>query len=140
MTAGVTPISAPHGKGFYVTVAVFASVYCCGFVWGAFVDTSTLWQVASAGVAAIFLIGTVQAFERLLAPARAQARSAAITGVARARLRVLSSVLLGMGVAAAMADFAVRVFWGGHLSYISVVFGVFLFAGYLVADICGERG
>ncbi len=33
MTAGITPVSAPHGKGFYVTVAIFASLFA--FLWGA---------------------------------------------------------------------------------------------------------
>jgi hypothetical protein len=54
-----------------------------------------------------------------MAPARAQARSAAISGVARARLRVVSSVLLGMGGTASMAYLA-QAFWHGHGDYLSV--------------------
>jgi hypothetical protein len=148
MTARATPVSAPHGRGFYVTVAILASLFGFAFLWGSSekasldgvpLNTPMVWRVAAAGIAAIFLIGVMQAFERLLVPARAQARSAAISDVARVRLRGLRNVLLAMGVAASMTDFAVRTFWGGHLGYMSVLSGAFFFAGYLVVDLCGER-
>jgi len=138
MTAGVTPVSAPHGKGFYVTVAIFASLFGFAFVWAAFVDTPVVWRLVEAAVAAIFLIGALQAFERLLAQARAQARSAAISDVARARLLGLRSVLVGTGVTGYVIYFVVRLA-GTRVSEIMFLSAVFIFAGAILADLCGER-
>jgi hypothetical protein len=144
MIAGVMPVRAPHGKVFYIAVAVLASPFGFLFVWAASgkaildgvpPNTPMVWRAVQAGVAALFLIGAMQAFERWLAPARAQARSAAISNVTRARLLFLRSWLLGLGVAASMLS----IFRGGPISDISVLVGVFFFAGYSVADLCGER-
>jgi hypothetical protein len=148
MTAAAIPVNAPHGRGFYATVVIVSALFCCAFAWGASgkavlegvrLDTPMGWRLVQAGIAALFLVSAMQAFERLLAPARAQARSARISGAARARLLGLRTVLLGMGVAGSVIDVFVRIFRGGHFADIVVLSGVFCFAGYLVADFCGER-
>lgn len=139
MTAGVRPIRAPHGKGFYIAVAVFASLFGCGFLWGAFVDTPLVWRLAAAGLAAIFLIGAMRAFERLLAPARALARSAAISDVARGRLLGMRSVLVGLGVMGYLIAGVAHLVTGTRFANLSELSAVFMFAGFVVADFCGER-
>ena len=148
MTEAATQVSAPHGKGFYVTIAIFASLFGFGSVWGAVawgslagvpLDTPLVWRLADAGTAAILLIGAMQAFERWLAPARAQARSAAISEVARARLLVLRRVLVGTGVTGYVIYFVLHLA-GSHVRDITIVSAVILFAGAMLADLCGERG
>jgi hypothetical protein len=148
MTAGTMPVGAPHGKGFYTSVAIVSGLFCCAFAWGASgkavldgvrLDTPMGWRLVQGGIAALFLIGAMQAFERWLSPVRALARSAGISDGARARLLGLRSLLLAMGVAGSMIDLFMRLFRGGHFGDITVLSGVCFFAGYLLADFCGER-
>ena len=142
------PVSAPHGKAFYIAAAVFASVFGIGCMWGACawgslagvpLDAPLVWRLVDAGTAAIFLMCAWQAFERWLAPVRAQARSAAISDVARSRLLLLRRVLVGIGVTGYVIYFIVRLA-GTRVSDIMFLSAVLLFAGAMLADICGERG
>jgi hypothetical protein len=140
MTAGITPVSAPHGKGFYITVAIFASLFGFAGVWATFAsDTSMVWRLASAGITAILLIGAMQAFERWLAPARAQARSAAISDVARRRLLALRSVLVGLGYTGYLVTGVVHLVAGVRVANLFELSALCIFAGGVVADISGER-
>jgi hypothetical protein len=147
MTAGVMPVTAPHGKGFYVAVAVFASLFGFLFVWGTFasgslagvpLDTPMVWRLVSVGIAAIFVIGAMQAFERLLAPARAQARSAAISDVARGRLLTLRSVLVGLGGIRYLIASVMHLVAGSRVANVFELSALFIFAGFVVADFCGK--
>jgi hypothetical protein len=147
MTGAGISVSAPHGKVFYAAVAILASLFGFGFAWGAVamgsfagvpLHTPLLWRVAQAGVAAVFLLGALQAFERWLAPLRAQARSAAISDVAHARLLVLRSLLVWTGATGYVIYFVMHLA-GDRVPDIGVLSAVFQFAGLLVADLCGER-
>jgi hypothetical protein len=149
MTAAAMPVNAPHTKGTYVAVAVCASLSGLAFLWKAFarvslagrpLDTPVAWRLVQAGCGAVLLLGALLALERWLAPARAQARSAAISNAARRRLLLLSRALVGIGVATCIGNFAILVIWRGYVGDISVFGGVLIFAGYFVADLCGERG
>lgn len=101
-------------------------------------DTPVVWRVVQAGCAGILLIGAFEAFERWLAPARAQARSAAIPDVARSRLLLLRSVLMGTGIIGYLVYFALHLA-GTPVSDVMFSSAVILFAAAMLADLCGER-
>jgi hypothetical protein len=140
------PVRVPHSKGFYATVAILTTLVGLAFLLGAFakssfagvlLDTPMVWRLVQAGIAAIFLIGAMQAFERWLSPARAQARSAAISDVARARVLILCRVLAGIGIVGWPIAGVVHQAGVRPDVDIGILSTVLLFAGFLVADLCG---
>ena len=147
MTPAGISVSAPHGKGFYAAVAICASLFGLGSVWGAVargslagvsLDTPLVWRLVDAGVAAVFLIGAMQAFERWLASVRTQARSAAISGVARGRLLALRRVLVGLGGLGYLIAAVVHLVTGGRVADLFELSALSIFAGGVVADLCGR--
>jgi len=120
----------PYCKGFYVGVAVFASLAGSMFTWGVFAPDGSpfAWRLVRTGVAIVFLFGAMQSFERLFRPARAQ--TVCKSAVAVCIIAFSIAGLLRLAGDQYERDFATD---------LQVLSAALFFAGFSVADFCGER-
>jgi hypothetical protein len=135
----------PHGTGFYFGVALFASLAGSMFSWAIFAPSGAPfpWRLVQTGIAIIFLLGAVQSFERLFRPESAQRRSSALSSSTRRTLRTVRKSVVAVSITAFAAAAFLRLAGGEHegdfATDLQILSAVLVFAGYCIADLCGER-
>ena len=135
----------PHGAAFYFSVAFFASLAGSMFAWGVFAVNGAPfpWRLVRTGVAVVFFFGALQSFERLLRPDKAQNRSSSLSGSARRRLRTACKSIVAVCITTFAGAALLRLAGGQYERDIAmdlqILCAALFFAGYSVADLCGER-
>jgi hypothetical protein len=132
--------TSPHGNAFYSGVGLFASMAGFAFTFGSFSKISIPfpWRLVQIGIAIVFFLGALQAFERFFRPERARERSCALSNSTRRKLRVTQKAVMGLAIAGFLAAPIMRAA-GAHSSDFLILSSVFVFVGYCLADLCGER-
>jgi hypothetical protein len=134
-----------HRKGFYVGVAVFASLAGSVFTWGVFAPDGSPFarRLVRTGVAIALLFGAMQSFERLFRPARAQIRSSSLSSSTRRRLRTVCKSAVAVCITAFAIAGLLRLAGDRYERDFATDFqtlsAALFFASYCVADLAGER-
>jgi hypothetical protein len=132
---------APHGKLYYSTIALFAFLAAVLFSFATI--RAKISSLFGAAVATIFLLGALQALERLVRSQRAIQRSQALSASTRRRLRIICEAIRVPAYAAYVIGFTVRLAGTGYLKGAAtdtwLLGAFFFFAGACLADLAGEK-
>lgn len=135
----------PHGRPFYWTIAILGPLALLKFAGDAIEpDGRPVWMRAiSVIVAAAFLMGFLQALERLFRPDNALERSRQLSDSTRERLDATRSALCTLSSLGMLTVLAVRLIGGKDHKDLSQNLWDFISAGICasesLADISGER-
>jgi hypothetical protein len=133
----------PHGRVFYSLQVLVTSVFGVGFAVGTFTTDVALlpWRFGRAVLAAVFLFGALQGFERLVRPKVAQARSRALPASTRGTLNVTCKVIQGLSLIFLAGALMMRVSGKRDLSIdLMELWAVLLFLRHCLADLAGDPG
>lgn len=137
------PPGQPHGKFFYVIMAICSLIAGSGFGYGAYAAPTPILRMVQTLFALIFLAGAVESMHRLVHPDATRERSLSLSDVVRERLRFTRTVMVRFGWV---------IFFVGILLHLSssdavagfgtdmeVYAGILWFAAWCIADYAGDR-
>jgi hypothetical protein len=136
---------APHGKMFYGFIALFGAlgiVFFCYVAIGDPTDSSLIWRVAYGARAPLYLLGMLQALERLVGPERALRRTAELSegiklGILIGRWATLV-VSVGGFLIAVIASFYLGPDWQDLCGDLKILTLSMLMLCFCLADLVGE--
>ena len=136
---------APHSRLFYGAMVLFCTLGVAFFTYVAVgnpTGSSLVWRVAYGARAPLYLLGMLQAVERLLRPERAQRRAAELSEGIRLGIligRWATMVLSVMGFALALvASFYVGPDWQDVCGDLKLLTLSMLLLCFCLADLVGE--